>query len=193
MRAGPDARRPLFYAFLLIAAALAAGCSIFHWPGYAPQGRPNPGGGASTAAAPSPPLTKQELNASYYYDLGPDTIDVSNYPQKQQANYKVFVRACSQCHTLARAVNSPRSSPVAWKYYIFRLRLQSKFAPGKGFNRREATVALDFLNYDSKMRKGKHRDDFEALSRTLERHFDRVLYRRMRILQEQNPPLGGER
>ena len=207
MPAEPNATRPMFYLALIIAAAVAAGCSIFHWSGYPPQKHPTPeneaplsvpapppyAAAASTAPAPSPRLTEAELNARYYYDLGPDSIDVSQYPQNQQANYKVFAQLCSQCHSLARAINSPRSNHVAWEYYIFRKRLRSKFAPGKGFGRREASVSLSFLDYDSKMRKGKYREDFEALSGELQRHFDRVLYHRMRLLQEQAPRLGGER
>lgn len=201
-------------SFLLIAAALLAGCSMFQWSGY---GRPEdhkPAGPAEPAAPPAgdspgvtPPgvqapektpfavdassaapapkaFSEAEMKALYYYDLGPAEIDVSEYPKDQQANFAVFGKACAQCHTLARAVNSPRRSRTAWHYYIYRMRLRQKFKSGTGFTKKEAKMILDFLAYDSQVRKVKRKDDFKAHSRDLEKRFNRILQERMSRLQE---------
>src|SRR6266849_943250 len=71
----------------------------------------------AAASMPQRTFSDTELSAKYYYDLGPAKIDASNYPQNQQKNYALFAKTCSQCHTLARPINSPRESYVAWKFY----------------------------------------------------------------------------
>lgn len=44
--------------------------------------------------------------APYPNDAGPDKIDVSKYPEDVQAKYRLFARRCSQCHSIARPINS---------------------------------------------------------------------------------------
>ena len=39
-------------------------------------------------------------------DAGPEKVDVSKYPEDIQAKYRLFARRCSQCHTIARPINS---------------------------------------------------------------------------------------
>lgn len=190
---------------LLSLAALAAGCSTLRVSGYRPRKEPvNPSAALEPFALPTPeeqetafgtrvstglrkkeePLTERDLAALYYYDMGPQEIDVSGYPQKQQENYKVFKQACSACHTLARPINSPRSGYWAWEFYVFTMRLRSQFEPGTEFDKEQAERILDFLTYDSKIRKGRNRAAFEVLTKHLERRFDRMLSERMRKLQE---------
>jgi len=133
-------------------------------------------------------FTDKEMKALYYYDLGPDSIDVSQYPAGQQENYRLFARVCSQCHTLARPINSPRESYVAWKYYVFTMRMRSKFTPGTGYSPEEAQKIVDFLTYDSMLRKDIHRDEYEALRIKLHKRFDLVIEEHMRRLFESLPP-----
>src|ERR1700690_4171296 len=39
-------------------------------------------------------------------DAGDAQIDVSKYPEDVKADYKIFARRCSQCHSLSRPLNS---------------------------------------------------------------------------------------
>src|ERR1017187_2169580 len=39
-------------------------------------------------------------------DAGEAQLDVSKYPADIQADYRIFARRCSQCHNLARPLNS---------------------------------------------------------------------------------------
>src|ERR1039458_432643 len=39
-------------------------------------------------------------------DAGEAQLDVSKYPADIQADYRIFTRRCSQCHNLARPLNS---------------------------------------------------------------------------------------
>ncbi len=49
------------------------------------------------------------------YDKGPDRINVSKYPADMQAKYKVFAKKCSNCHTLARAINCEFALDDEWE------------------------------------------------------------------------------
>lgn len=40
------------------------------------------------------------------WDKGPSKIDVSKYPADVKQAYKLYVKKCGKCHTVARAVNS---------------------------------------------------------------------------------------
>src|SRR4029079_2125203 len=51
------------------------------------------------------------------WDKGVDKIDVSKYPAAVKDNYKVFARLCSNCHTLARAVNCDFVLDDDWERY----------------------------------------------------------------------------
>src|ERR1017187_9091638 len=39
-------------------------------------------------------------------DAGEAQLDVAKYPADIQADYRIFARRCSQCHNLARPLNS---------------------------------------------------------------------------------------
>jgi hypothetical protein len=83
------------------------------------------------------------------YDKGPATIDISKYPADMQADYKVFSKKCSQCHTLARPINCDFALPDEWERYVKRMMRK----PNSGISSDEAKQIFDFLVYDSKTRK----------------------------------------
>jgi len=83
-------------------------------------------------------------------DTGPDSVDVAAYPAEQQANYKVFKQRCSQCHTLARPINTSMT-PDYWAHYIG---IMVDKSPDK-FDTGDARRIYEFLVYDQKVRKDK--------------------------------------
>ena len=89
------------------------------------------------------------------YDKGPKTIDVSKYPKEIQENYKKFSQKCSQCHTLARPINSDYALPDEWERYVKRM----MHKPGSGINNTDGKDIYEFLTYDSYTRKKSMVDD----------------------------------
>lgn len=83
------------------------------------------------------------------FDKGPDTIDVSKYPQEQQDNYQVFAEKCSKCHTLARPINSPFALPEEWSAYVTKMQHKKR----SGIDEDAAKKISSFLTYDSAIRK----------------------------------------
>lgn len=83
------------------------------------------------------------------YDKGPATIDVSKYPPEIQADYKIFSKKCTHCHTLARPINSDYALPDEWSRYVKRMMRK----PDSQISADEAKNIYDFLVYDSKIRK----------------------------------------
>lgn len=132
-------------------------------------------------------FSETELSARYYHDLGPDQVDVSSYPEVQRGNYKTFERVCTQCHVLARAINSPIFSRHAWGYYLFRMRLRAEGAPNISLSEPEIRQVQDFLVYDSNARKLVRRREFMDLTKKLKARFDAVLTERIRQLQKKTP------
>src|SRR5271170_6222163 len=93
------------------------------------------------------PFTDQELKSLFYADVGPDSVNVSSYPKQQQEEYVVFQKSCSQCHTLARAINSPTVSRQAWEYYVLKMRMWMEPSHHSRYTREEAQKIIDFLAY----------------------------------------------
>lgn len=182
------------------AAALVAlsGCSLFRWSGYrepaaAPAGDWSAADLAlSTSPAPAgpPDLPLPELipRTLYYSDLGPDEIDVSDYPAQQKYNYGIFRRQCSRCHTLARAVNSPVQSRTYWHYHLVRMSLRSRLAPEGPIPAEEVRAILDFLEYDARVRKVEDRARFEGNTEELKRRFEPTLKRLLEHMQTSPQP-----
>ena len=83
------------------------------------------------------------------YDKGPATIDVSKYPADMQANYKLFSKKCTHCHTLARPINCEFALPDEWSRYVKRMMRK----PDSQISADEAKKIYEFLVYDSKTRK----------------------------------------
>ncbi len=107
---------------------------------------------SAVRADDAPPSTAAQIRKM---DKGPDSIDVSNYPPEQQENYKVFASKCSQCHTLARAINSPYVSREEWSAYVAKMS-QKKGSGLRGDSARVEKLRRDiisFLAYDSSVRK----------------------------------------
>jgi hypothetical protein len=177
-----------FLKSVLIIGMLSAGaCGIQHEIGFtSPKVAPQLAVGSPLE---KPAYTNAQLRSIYYSDLGPGTIDVSNYPAQQKANYVIFTQVCSQCHTLARAINSPITSRTGWDYYVIKMRLRSRFKAGAGYNEDQAQAIVDFLTYDSQQRKIAHQEDFDVQTLILQRKFDETISERMRRLQLQLPPI----
>ncbi len=144
--------------------------------------------GRVVAKSSRPPAAAvPERDVLYYSHLGPDTIDVSRYPSKQQYQYQVFSRVCSQCHTLARAINAPKVGRSYWEFYLARMRLYSRFAR-QPVSAQEKDAILDFLDYDTRERKVKRSAQFEALTRELKKRYDALVEKRLRGFQTQPQP-----
>ena len=84
------------------------------------------------------------------FEQGPSTIDVSKYPQKIQDIYTdIFSQKCMQCHRLSRPINSDFALPSEWESYV-KLMMHK---PGSNINNGDARKIIDFLIYDSSVRK----------------------------------------
>jgi mono/diheme cytochrome c family protein len=125
-------------------------------------------------------LTDTQLKAQFYYDLGPDTIDVSGYPKAQQDAYAVFQKTCSQCHTLARPINAPYVTSRDWQRYILRMHEKTKSRPGTVISKEDAKVIVDFLVSDAKVRKVSHKKAFNLETAKLKALFEDVKAERSR-------------
>jgi hypothetical protein len=83
------------------------------------------------------------------YDKGPDKINVSKYPADMQAKYKVFAKKCSNCHTIARAINCEFALDDEWERYVKRMMRKA----GTLISPDEGKQIFEFVTYDSKIRK----------------------------------------
>ena len=82
-------------------------------------------------------------------DKGVDTINVSKYPKDMQERYALVKTKCSQCHSLARVINSSYALPDEWSRYVKRMRRK----PSSHISSDEAKAIFDFLAFDSQQRK----------------------------------------
>lgn len=110
----------------------------------------------------APQFTDAQLKAEFPADLGAETIDVSAYPKVQRDAYEVFTRVCSQCHTIARPINSGLTTNRDWKRFIERMHLRSRVRPGVKVEAADMTRILAFLTYDSHERKVEKKAAFAA-------------------------------
>jgi hypothetical protein len=133
----------------------------------------------------------RELSVPFYFDLGPDSIDVRDYPKKRRKQYETFVRRCSGCHTLSRAINTPMRGKEEWEYYVYRMRLYSLSEKERRIQKAELEDVLSFLVYDSRIRKVKRGDDFEELDRRLRRKFRELHRERIKLLKRMLDPENG--
>jgi hypothetical protein len=100
----------------------------------------------------APSALEQEIEMAkkpMAWDLGPETVDVSNYPPTVQEAYKVFANKCGRCHGLARSLNTPYATAEEWNTYVNKMMRK----PGSGITPKEGKQIFDFLVYDSKVRK----------------------------------------
>ncbi|MDX6767969.1 MAG: hypothetical protein SF051_00440 [Elusimicrobiota bacterium] len=143
-------------AFVVAVAAFAGGC--FTWPDVSVRGLPQ---------------------TEYYTDLGPESIDVSAYPESIRAHYPAFVRACGECHTLARSVNTPPQSRTYWRFHLARMSLHSRMRHAGPLSKEDREAVLDFLEYDDRVRKTEKREEFRRLDEELKRKFDPILEKQL--------------
>ncbi|OGS04699.1 MAG: hypothetical protein A3G41_00380 [Elusimicrobia bacterium RIFCSPLOWO2_12_FULL_59_9] len=118
-------------------------------------------GGKEESPSPKNPAASAKAVPPFYYDLGSPTVDVSGYPENQKANYRFFLGVCGSCHTTARPLNSPYMEADVWKRYVRRMHLKMK---GRGIELSKADEEriMDFLTYDSKVRKILKQGEFQA-------------------------------
>jgi hypothetical protein len=84
---------------------------------------------------------------------GRDGLDVAQLPVEVRADYAVFARRCSKCHSLARPLNSGVDRDEAWVDYVNRMRRQ----PASGISAADTVPILRFLHYyslDQRQRRG---------------------------------------
>jgi mono/diheme cytochrome c family protein len=142
---------------------------------------------ALIAAAGARSSAAERRDALYYSDLGPEQIDVSAYPERTRKNYAVYARACSRCHGLARSINAPFTSRGWWEFYMTGMRLRGR-ASGRPLSRDEVEAVLDFLEYDSRVRKVEQAAAFQKSTDDLKRRFAELVDRRMSELQNEPQP-----
>jgi len=109
---------------------------------------------------------QREPVALFPEDLGPDALayeQLAAYPPEQQANYVVFAQRCSKCHTPARPLNSQYASRQMWARYVTKMWRKT----GSGISQQDAKRIIEFLVYDSGVRKLGRREEFEAHRRAL--------------------------
>ena len=107
---------------------------------------------AARAQEPLDPETKARIER---FEKGPQTIDVSKYPDGIKENYETFSTKCTQCHRLSRPINSDYATPDEWSRYIKRM----MHKPGSGISNAEGKKIYEFLVYDSSIRKKAMLDD----------------------------------
>lgn len=175
--------RALALGAALLAAAACAGRPRPAPAPIVPSEKPAPAAAvpeSARIAVPEAPEGRRKA-ALFDSDLGPDAVDVSDYPARERRNYAVYSRVCSRCHTLARSINAPYATRGWWDFYILNMRMRSD-RRGEALSGRDARAILDFLDYDSNRRKVSRAAEFEAIRQELKRRFDAALDERVRDL-----------
>ena len=87
--------------------------------------------------------------ASAKAEKGPTEIVVTNYPAAARESYKAFAAKCARCHTITRAIVADHVLPSQWETAVERM-MKKWFS---GINKAMAKQIMDFLIYDSSIRK----------------------------------------
>lgn len=136
---------------------------------------------------PEAPAERRKA-ALFYSDLGPETVNVSEYPAQQRRNYAIYARVCSRCHTLARSINAPYVNRGWWDFYITNMRMRA-VRRDESLDRHDMSAILDFLEYDSNERKVARAAEFEATKIELKRRFEAALDARVdELIRQPEPP-----
>ena len=72
-----------------------------------------------------------------------ESLDPSTMPENVRADYELFARKCSKCHTLARPLNANITDDDQWVMYVNRMRRQ----PASGISPADQEGILRFLRY----------------------------------------------
>jgi hypothetical protein len=75
-----------------------------------------------------------------------------------------------------------------WEFYVMGMRFNSRFKPSTRLSKEEIASVLDFLEYDSHVRKIEHKEEFDKQSEQLEARFEPILDARVKRLMESLPP-----
>jgi hypothetical protein len=134
------------------------------------------------------PLVARADAIQYYSDLGPDSIDVSDYPEVQRRNYAVYADVCSRCHGLARSINAPAVGTAYWRFYIFSMRGAGLLSRKPSMTKDDRDAVLSFLEFDAQRRKVARKADFDLQTQALKNRFSRMLEARMEKLQQSQGP-----
>ncbi len=80
-----------------------------------------------------------------------EALDPQSLPEGVRADYKLFERRCSKCHSLARPLTAGITDQVQWERYVSRMRAQ----PASGISLEDQAAILRFLRYysDEELRK----------------------------------------
>jgi len=70
-------------------------------------------------------------------------LDPSKLPEDVRADYQLFARRCSKCHSLARPLSSGIKDDDQWTNYVNRMRRQQ----GSGISLDDQEHILRFLRY----------------------------------------------
>lgn len=108
----------------------------------------------------------------YPSDLGPDSLDVRPYPAARRKDYRLYARACSQCHGLSRSLNAPPVGRAFWEFYLLGLRAR-RHLEDEPLSPAEQEAVLDFLEHDELARKSG--PTFAARTRALAQRFEALL------------------
>ncbi len=100
-------------------------------------------------------VVAQAVSVNLPQDKGPDKLDVSKYPPDIQKGYKLMAGKCSQCHTLARPLNTSMTKDD-WSRYVKRM----MHKPNSGIDDKTGKQIFDFLVYDQENRKDKDPKSF---------------------------------
>lgn len=149
-------------------------------------------GGLLAACRPAPEapakprFNLEQLNARFPADLGPETVDVSGYPKRIQEGAEVFAKTCAQCHSLARPINAPQVTRDDWESLIKRMHEKSLvYGWWTQFGKEDARRILDFLAYDSQVRKVDKKEDFARRTAELQALYAEVQKEKERLQLEE--------
>ncbi len=102
-------------------------------------------------------------------EAGQATIDVSSYPKAGQDSYRLFTEKCAQCHRLNHTINSDHHAlPDEWEGIVNRMWRK----PGSNINHTEAKQIVEFLIYDSSVRRKAAVDKMLAMVTPKEKQAD---------------------
>lgn len=127
---------------------------------------------APPAPAESGGADPRRVQALFYYDLGPATVDVSAYPREQQENYRLFLNVCGACHSAARPLNAPYDEAAVWKRFVNRMHVKME-SQGISLVQGAEGRILEFLIYDSKARKIEKKEVFQSQQQELKTLFQK--------------------
>ena len=166
--------KTFFCLGMMVLAAFTASCSRNENP---PEEKP-----ASSAA------DKSVFSVRFPYDLGSPTVNVSRYPKNVQDDYKIFLAVCSSCHTTARPLNSPYASEYDWSRFVQRMHVKI-LSRGSDVEKRSLKQIMEFLVYDSKVRKVKGKAEFDLRQAELKELFDQVVQKNNELIEEETKKL----